>query len=122
MSCGSFVTWNSRGLGRLPAVAFEVESSWRTRKHIKGDFVNPFDLGASLGVIVLLGAGEGVESTRRFARTLVDRPGARVAVWSETEVERSRRVARWRWSNPRARSATATRASTPESTTASGPG
>lgn len=71
----------------LPAVAFEVESSWRTRKHIKGDYLNLFDLGASLGVIVLLGAGEEVASTRRFAQGLVDRPGPRVAVWSEAEVD-----------------------------------
>ena len=62
------------GVGRLPAVAFEVESSWRTRKHLKGDYINLFDSGASLGVIVLLGVGEAVESTRRFARTLVERP------------------------------------------------
>jgi hypothetical protein len=41
----------------LPAVGFEIESSWRTRKHIKGDYLNLHDLGASLGVIVLLGDG-----------------------------------------------------------------
>ena len=43
------------GTLRVPVVAFEVESSWRTRKHIKGDYLNLFDLGASRGVIVLLG-------------------------------------------------------------------
>ncbi|MDQ4145726.1 MAG: hypothetical protein M3198_18675 [Actinomycetota bacterium] len=30
----------------LPVVAFEVESSWRTRKHVKGDLLNLHDAGA----------------------------------------------------------------------------
>lgn len=29
---------------RLPVVGFEVESSWRTRKHLKGDWLNLHDL------------------------------------------------------------------------------
>ena len=62
------------GEGRLPLVAFEVESSWRTRKYVKGDYLNLADLSASLGVIGLLGEDARVESLRRFARTLVDRP------------------------------------------------
>lgn len=72
---------------RLPAVAFEVESSWRTRKHVKGDYLNLADLGASLGVILLLGTGDDVESLRRFARILVDRPGPRIVVWSEAQLD-----------------------------------
>ncbi|CUU54999.1 hypothetical protein Ga0074812_10479 [Parafrankia irregularis] len=72
----------------LPAVGFEVESSRRTRKHIKGDYLNLADLSASLGVIVLLGDGEKVEATRRFTQTLVDRPGPRILVWSEQDVDR----------------------------------
>jgi hypothetical protein len=66
---------------------FEIESSWRTRKHIKGDYLNLADLGAALGVLVLLGDGEHVEATRRFASILVDRPGHRILVWSERDVE-----------------------------------
>lgn len=38
-------------------VAFEVEPSSRTRKHVKGDYLNLFDVGAALGVLVLLGDG-----------------------------------------------------------------
>jgi hypothetical protein len=72
---------------RLPVVAFEVESSWRTRKHVKGDYLNLADLGASLGVILLLGEGENVESLRRFARVLVDRPGPQIVVWSDAELD-----------------------------------
>jgi hypothetical protein len=40
-----------------------------------------------VGVIVLLGDGDDVESTRRFASQLVDRPGTRVVVWSERDIE-----------------------------------
>lgn len=29
----------------LPVVGFEIESSWRTRKHVKGDFLNLTDAG-----------------------------------------------------------------------------
>jgi hypothetical protein len=72
--------------GLLPIVGFEIESSWRTRKHLKGDYLNLYDLGAAVGVLVLLGNGDDVESTRRFAQTLVDRPGPRVLVWSEQDV------------------------------------
>lgn len=56
---------------RLPLVGFEVESSWRTRKHIKGDLLNLIDLQPALGVIVLAGEGADVEATRQFARSLV---------------------------------------------------
>jgi hypothetical protein len=70
----------------LPIVGFEVESSWRTRKHIKGDLINLQDLARAFGVIVLLGDGDDVESTRRFASQLVDRPGCRVVVWSDADL------------------------------------
>ena len=70
----------------LPVVGFEVESSWRTRKHIKGDLINLQDLACALGVIVLLGEGDDVESTRRFASQLVARPGSRIAVWSDADL------------------------------------
>lgn len=71
----------------LPIVGFEIESSWRTRKHIKGDYLNLADLGASLGVIVLLGDGDDVDATRRFASILVDRPGPRILVWSGHDID-----------------------------------
>ncbi len=71
----------------LPVAGFEIESSWRTRKHIKGDYLNLADLGAALGVIVLLGDGDDVEATRRFTSILVDRPGPRILVWSEQDVD-----------------------------------
>lgn len=72
--------------GPVPVFGFEVESSWRTRKHVKGDYLNLADAGVALGVIVLAGADLRDESLRRFAETLVDRPGPRVLVWTADDV------------------------------------
>jgi hypothetical protein len=82
---------------RLPLVGFEVESSWRSRKHIKGDLVNLLELQPALGVIVLLGEGPDVEGTRTFAREMVHRRASRIEVWDENDVlalqgERAREV------------------------------
>ncbi len=67
-------------------MGFEVESSWRTRKHIKGDLLNLMDLQPALGIIVLAGAGPKVEATKRFARLMVQRRVCRIEIWDETEV------------------------------------
>lgn len=67
-------------------MGFEVESSWRTRKHIKGDLLNLMDLQPALGIIVLAGDGRKVEATKKFARTLVKRHASRIEVWDETDV------------------------------------
>jgi hypothetical protein len=72
--------------GAIPVVGFEIESSWRTRKHVKGDLLNLQDAGVALGVIVLAGADARDDSLRRFAVDLVDRPGPRVLVWTEHDV------------------------------------
>jgi len=37
---------------KFPLVGFEIESSWRTRKHIKGDILNFQSLKAPLGIIL----------------------------------------------------------------------
>jgi hypothetical protein len=70
----------------LPIAAFEAESSRRPYKHIKVDYLNLVDMGAALGVIVLLGKDE-VEAKRRFAKTLVNRPSPRVLIWSDQDVD-----------------------------------
>jgi hypothetical protein len=77
------------GLERpVPVVGFEVESSWRTRKHVKGDLLNLQDAGVALGVIVLAGTELKDEGLRRFAQALVDRPGPTVLVWTAQDVRR----------------------------------
>lgn len=72
--------------GALPIVAFEIESSWRSRKHVKGSLLNLHDCGASLGVIVLAGSSKADDSLRQFARQLVDRPGGKVLIWTEADL------------------------------------
>ncbi len=73
-------------VGAIPVAGFEIESSWRTRKHVKGDLLNLQDAGVALGVIVLAGADARDDSLRRFAETLVDRPGPTVLVWTHDDV------------------------------------
>jgi hypothetical protein len=53
---------------------------------VKGDLLNLQDAGVALGVIVLAGSGEKDESLRRFAQALVDRPGTKVLIWTESDV------------------------------------
>ena len=72
--------------GPVPVVAFEVESSWRTRKHVKGDLLNIMDSGASVGVIVLAGTDVKDDSLVNFARSLVERRGQDVRVWTADDV------------------------------------
>ncbi|MFP3712590.1 hypothetical protein [Puerhibacterium sp. TATVAM-FAB25] len=76
------------GLERpVPVVGFEIESSWRTRKHVKGDLLNLQDAGVGLGVIVLAGTDPKDDGLRRFAEMLVDRPGPTVLVWTADDVQ-----------------------------------
>lgn len=72
--------------GPLPVVGFEIESSWRTRKHVKGDLLNLQDAGVALGVIVLAGETDRDHALRRFAEALVARPGPRILVWTTGDV------------------------------------
>ncbi len=55
----------------LPIVGFEIESSWRSRKHIKGDVVNLRDLRPLVGVIVLLGDAEKIVGVAGDERQVV---------------------------------------------------
>lgn len=73
----------------LPIVGFEIESSWRTRKHIKGDLLNLQDLGASLGIIVIAGATKKDHELRDFAAKMVLRPGHRILIWDANDVWRA---------------------------------
>jgi PII-like signaling protein len=71
-------------------VAFEIETSWRTRKHIKGDIFNLLYLKPSLGVIVLcLEGDEKVERLRRSVKEYLNRMGlsGSIVVWSEGDVD-----------------------------------
>lgn len=70
----------------IPVVGFEVESGWQTRKQVKGDLLNLRDAGVALGIIVLAGVDATDDSLRRFATALVNRPGPRVLIWTEEDL------------------------------------
>lgn len=72
--------------GPIPVVAFEIESSWRSRKHVKGDLLNLMDCGAPVGIIVLADGDARDESLLRFTRALIDRPGPEIQVWTRSDV------------------------------------
>jgi hypothetical protein len=76
----------------LPVVGFEIETSWRTRKHVKGDIFNLQDLGAALGIIILCQGPQDspveVASLRRATQRYVAKLGLRILVWTEADVQR----------------------------------
>jgi len=82
----------------LPIVGFEIESSDRRRKHLKGDVFNLLSLSPSLGVIILIEKGfEGSEKKAEFdlkgnlvaIRKYISgfRGVSRLEVWTAKEVE-----------------------------------
>ena len=78
---------------RLPVVGFEVETSWRTRKHIKGDLFNLLELSPALGVILFLHEGfkedeaklnGNVDAAKRYAAGFSGI--SRIVVWTSKDV------------------------------------
>jgi hypothetical protein len=78
---------------KLPLLGFEVESSWRNRKHIKGDIFNLLELSPALGVILFLSEGfsdvsklkGNVEAAKRYAKNYSG--VSRIGVWTDKEVD-----------------------------------
>ena len=79
---------------KLPMVGFEIETSWRTRKHIKGDIFNLLELSPALGVILFLSKGFRDDSQLRgnvdAAKRYVSRFSgfSRILVWTDRDVEK----------------------------------
>lgn len=79
---------------KLPLVGFEIETSWRTRKHIKGDIFNLLELSPACGVILFLSEGfkqnsklrGNIEAAKRYARGFSGI--CRIFVWTEKEIEK----------------------------------
>jgi hypothetical protein len=77
---------------KIPIVGFEIETSWRTRKHIKGDIFNLLTLNSAFGIILFLRQGfrsesqfrGNIDAAERYVRTLEG--GKRIFVWSEEEI------------------------------------
>jgi hypothetical protein len=77
---------------KLPIIGFEIETSWRTRKHIKGDIFNLLELSPTYAVILFLTKGFKEESKLRgnikAAKRYADgyRGISRIHVWTEKEI------------------------------------
>jgi len=81
-------------LSRIPIVGFEIETSKRTSKHIKGDIFNLLSLHPSIGVMIFIKKGYADEKewtgnmkgAEKFAEEF--KGLSRILVWSEEEVEK----------------------------------
>lgn len=79
---------------KLPVVGFEIETSWRTRKHIKGDIFNLAMLNPAVGIIIFIRKGfddekdfeSDVNATQRNIEC--SKGLGRFLVWSEKHVDK----------------------------------
>ena len=79
---------------KFPIVEFEIETSWRTRKHIKGDIFNLLELSPAYGIILFLSEGfdqksklrGNVEAAKRYVTGY--RGISKIFVWTEKEIEK----------------------------------
>jgi len=77
---------------KIPVIGFEIETSWRTSKHIKGDIFNLITLNSAFGVVLFLKAGfrnesqfKGhIEAAKRYAESFGGR--RKIVVWSEEDI------------------------------------
>lgn len=76
---------------KIPLVGFEVETSWRTRKHIKGDILNIQTLKAPLGIILQQTSGDDsptdVANLVRNSRNFLREQGlSNILIWTEADL------------------------------------
>lgn len=79
---------------KLPIVGFEIETSWRTRKRIKGDIFNLLELSPALGVILFLSKGfrddsqlrGNVDAAKRYVSSFSG--FSRILIWTDRDVEK----------------------------------
>jgi hypothetical protein len=83
---------------RIPIAGFEIETSWRTRKHIKGDIFNLLILRPAFGIVLFLRKGfrsesefkGNMEAAKRFTEQF--RGISHILVWSEEDVDKLERI------------------------------
>ena len=80
--------------GEVAVIGFEIEASWRTSKHLKGDVFNLLALSPAVGVIIFLKKGfdfvSDFEMHIRNTKRYVERFSglSRISVWSEDDLEK----------------------------------
>ena len=77
----------------IPVVGFEIETSVRASKHLKGDVYNLFCLNSALGIVLFIKKGftprklEGHKNAiKRYSKLLFT--NARILAWTEEDIER----------------------------------
>jgi len=82
---------------RIPIIGFEVETSSRTRKHLKGDILNLLELSPSIGILIILEEGfkgkkrdfdGNVKAVKKYAEGFNSL--SNIFVWSEKELKELR--------------------------------
>lgn len=77
----------------VPVVGFEIETSGRASKHLKGDVYNLFCLHSALGVVLFIKEGfadsklEGAKAAVKRYSELLFR-NARILTWTDEDVEK----------------------------------
>jgi hypothetical protein len=75
----------------IPVVGFELETSWRTRKHIKGDILNLLTASLPVGIIIQQTGDEGdyqkVQNLIRNTQSYIKKSGkSTIFVWTNSDV------------------------------------
>jgi len=80
-------------VGAIPVVGFEIETSWRTSKHLKGDVYNLFCLNSAVGIVLFIKEGfdapelKGhMDAVKRYSKLLFT--NSRTLAWTEEDVEK----------------------------------
>lgn len=80
---------------KIPIVGFEIETSWRNRKHMKGDIYNLQEVHPALGVIILLRKGFDDETKLKGLLGAVKKYAQRagfIQVWTEDEIDKLKSI------------------------------
>ncbi len=78
-------------INKIPLVGFEIETSWRTRKHIKGDIQNLQALKSPLGIVLQLTSSKDypnevsnlIHNVRDFLR---EQGLSNIVIWTEEDL------------------------------------
>ena len=80
-------------VGAIPIVGFEIETSWRTSKHLKGDVFNLICLNSAVGIVLFIKEGfdaselrSHIDAVKRYSEILSTH--SRILAWTEDDVDR----------------------------------
>lgn len=75
---------------RIPFIGFELETSWRTRKHIKGDILNLENLDAALGILIMQTSENDdpkkVDGLVKNTQEYIDKQNLGIVIWTDSDL------------------------------------